>query len=59
MLVVASWLWTHARDEFAVLFGKHVADLSFGGMMLCLLFLRISYRAVVYAGSDEIPKAGK
>ena len=31
LLAGAAWMWTFARDDFAVLFGKHVSDMSAWG----------------------------
>ena len=59
LLVLASWMWLYARDHFGLLFGKHVSELSFGGMLLCLMFLRVVFRIIVHGGNDEFPKRGK
>jgi len=53
LLAGAAWMWTFARDDFAVLFGKHVSDMSAWGMLSCLVFARLVFRCVVHAGADE------
>lgn len=59
LVAFAGWIWQYAREHFGVLFGKHVNDLSAGGMMVCILFARIAYRCVAHGGADEVPKRGK
>lgn len=59
LLSVASAAWIIARGPVGVLIGHDVSSVSYLDMMLILAFLRLVYRCVAHAGSDEVPKRFK